>query len=282
MKKRTMLLIVISLVLAFGLAVPAAADAPETMTCFIPWFYSDGTYFEFEAEGQLVPNGQGFNFNCPYTFDFSDPAIASIEQACAYLESYGFPDFCNGNGKNFQWKYWFGFFVLYNGEVYSVPQTSLQVLSTGAATMHGQYAPGQCSDGAWSYSYTLEFPAGFWSPGQHEYTMYYLDINGYSESFTNTFTVDPGAPIVKGQVRFGPFDVAPTDVINPAQDTFMQFTSIFGRNIISVLLPYIDGDLYLFSWDGREPVQIMPGPLTSFCGAVPPNAYLLRNHGYAK
>ncbi len=277
MKKRTMLFIVISLVLAFGLAVPAAADAPETVTCWIPWFYSDGTFNRFETEGQLIHNGQGFNLTCPYLFDFSDPTIASIEQACEFFGYFGLLDLCSGGGTNFRLSNW-GYYFPYNGEDYVLGDASLHVNATGKAKLVGQYAPGQCSNGELTYSYTLEFPPGYWSLGEHTYTIYLLETD---EEFTNTFTVDASAPLVDGQVRLGFAGLSPIAVINPAQDTFMQYTLLWPTVYRPLLDYYHDNDTVTFSWDGSEPLRILAGPITNACTVYNP-AFLKRTYGYAR
>src|SRR5574341_357696 len=126
-------------------------------------------------------------------------------------------------------------------------------------------AKSDCQKNGWEVLYTLEFPPGYWTAGQHENDLSVVDESGTSlVSFTFQSTED--APLYPGQVRIGfwgihAIDVGGLDEINPAQDSFMQLsqTDFASRENAQASA---DSAVVQFSWDGGDWVTIAPGPVT--------------------
>lgn len=277
MRKRTILFILISLALVFGLVGTAAADAPEAVECWIPWWDSNDETYWFPVEGQLVHTGQGFNLSCPYFIDFSDPMNASIEHVCQDILG---PGGCSGGNKtvviqNTYYGFW------YNGEFYWLSDNFFHLTANGTGRLFAQYAPDQCQSEQRGFSWTLEFPAGYWAPGEHTIDIYWYDDYGWYEANSYNFWVEEGATLLHSQVRFGMHGPYPTDTIHPDQDTFFQ-VSLSDQSFNLEWVQFIhDTDHMTVSWDGGEYVEIQPGPITPVCSPYNP-ALLVRTYGYGK
>ena len=273
MSTKKLFFILISLVMVFGLAGPVAADAPQTVECQISWVTSDYQDMVLIAEGQLVTNGHGFELICHYDIDFNDPGIGSIAQACEYWGSWA----CNADGNNVVIQNIY-FYFFHEGEWFELADADMIVNTNGHGTLHAQYAPNQCSE-LKSFNWTLEFPPGYWTTGMHTYTIIW-EIPGVSyDVYNNEFYVDQEAPLYPYNVRMGLYGLS-MNPFNPAQGTFMQITEWVASSL-AFLLEYDQANsIVSFSWDGGDPVEIQPSPMTNFCGWD--NAYLVRTYGYAK
>jgi len=274
MLTKKLFFILISLVMVLGLTGPATAKAPQNVECRILWVTSDYQDMYLMAEGELITNGHGFELDCDYDIDFSDPVVGSIEQFCEYWGPWA----CNAHGNNIVIQNVF-FEFEYNGESLEIDDNLYMVNANGQLNFHAQYAPDQCNEYK-SYNFTLEFPPGYWENGLHTYTMEWsIPDYGYYEEHTYEFTVDESGPLYKDQVRFG--WIGPRlDIINPAQDTFMQITSWIASDLVMYLEEERENSTVTFSWDGGDPVEIQPSAITNFCGFD--NAFLQRTYGYAK
>jgi len=276
MLTKKLFFILISLVIVFGLAGPAAADAPQTVACGIPWLNRSENgfeYIEFPGEGQLVVNGHGFDLTCHYDIDLNDPDLATMAELCEYYGSWA----CNAHGNNSLIQNIY-YYYSYKGELLELVDTDIMVNANGQAYLHAQYAPDQCSEYK-SNNWTLELPPGYWEEGRHTYTMTW-ELYGSTEEHTYGFAVDENKPLLQNQVRLG--WMGPMfDTINPAQDTFMQITSWAASSIVEYLIVDRANSTVMFSWDGGDPVQIQPSPVTNFCFYETPG-WLLRTYGYAK
>lgn len=279
MAKRILFFAFLSLALILGLVGPARADAPQTTECLIPWFTSEGEYIEFPVEGQLVTNGQGFNLRCPLTIDLGDPGLATIEQVCQDILG---PDLCSGSGNSIHIHNGVPIWLYYDDEWVELTDFNYQVNVNGQSLLSAQYAPSQCANEQHGYSWTLEFPAGYWTPGIHHYTLNRVNpIFGDVEIYEINFTVDADAPLLHSQVRLGPGGLYPIDVIHPAQDTFMQMTYALPVAYAGWLEFFRDSDIVNFSWDGGPETSVQAGPIRNFC-AERSSGWMQRTYGFVR
>ena len=134
----------------------------------------------------------------------------------------------------------------------------------------------------WTSSYSLELPAGYWTLGWHSYDFALTDAEQTS-FFHVDFYVTDAAPLHKGQVQLRFLGMRSVDdvvtEINPAQDTVMQVTFVYGnpdftpgtreqaeaqRAAISVQV----------RWDGGGWITLPSGPLTKFCAVANPGRFM--------
>jgi hypothetical protein len=280
MSKRIVFFIVtalLRLVVILNFANPVSAGKPREVECFIPWMTADGYLLELVGQGKLVENGHGFDLTCDYTIDFTDPTIASLAQVC---EWWG-PGYCTPSGKNMviqnmEWHF------IYNGEDLWFADQFMLVKPDGEINLHAQFAPNQCSEYK-GIDWTIEFPPGYWSEGDHYYDGYWQDAWGNIYTNTMTFTVDADAPVLHSQVRLGFYYIFPegASTINPAQDTFMQLTAWWAGEYEYYGEIQHDGDFVTFAWDGEDPVQTTVGPYRNLCSEVNP-AWMIRTYGFAR
>ncbi len=145
---------------------------------------------------------------------------------------------------------------------------------------------GQLNGPFWTSSYTLELPTGYWTPGWHSYDFALTDAEQTS-FFHVDFQVTDAAPLHKGQVQLRFTALHSVDgvvsEINPAQDTVMQLTLIYGnpdftpgtreqakaqRAAVTVQM----------RWDSGGWITVPSGPLTKLCAFANPGR-LMRNWG---
>ena len=157
---------------------------------------------------------------------------------------------------------------------------------------------------------TIQLPAGYWTVDTHTYWIHYVDTNPdpaweYDElDGPFTFTVDPTAPLHKGNVILPNLDFWGTlysvdgpildNRINPAQTTFLYgawaplpMTSATWSAEGYPGTPYtmkqwkaeIAMSPISFQWDSGTEIIGNMGPLTNYCNGGGGASFLLRTYG---
>jgi hypothetical protein len=133
-----------------------------------------------------------------------------------------------------------------------------------------------CADD-WYLNFSLELSPGYWTLGEHNYT-----ISGHDElssfEFSYSFEVVDSAPIYDGQVmlRYWGLTHSPRNAprnwnfmippeINPYQDTVFQISWIFEDQIRSEAMGHIEYYFVNIAWDGEESVDITTPTLVNGC-----------------
>ena len=275
MLSRRLVSLIFVLVLVFGTAGLALADAPQKVGsdwCNIWWSVNNTDWHGIEGQGELVYNAKAniYNVSCTATIDFSsDPSWAEF---CNWI-----PGTCKRSTMVVnRLEFWHEYNE--NGDIlYMNGPGTLTVQSNGAARWNVQFAPTHCLRGNLQNSVTYELPAGYWGVGPHTYTIdtYYLDGENYQ--FTVDFDVSSVAPIYRGQVRMGLYALTNffNDIyeINPAQDTFLQATTWVPPYAQIYLFDYA-----IFTIDDNPPVTIDAGPIQNACANFN-NSWYLRTYG---
>jgi hypothetical protein len=277
MLSRRLVSLIFVLVLVFGTAGLALADAPQKVGsdwCNIWWSVNNTDWHGIEGQGELVYNAKAniYNVSCTATIDFSsDPSWAEF---CNWI-----PGTCKRSTMVVnRLEFWHDYFDEKGEYLYSMtgPGT-LKVQSNGNAKWNAQFSPNNCDRGYLTNSVTYELPAGYWGVGTHTYTIdtYYLDGENYQ--FTVVFDVSGDAPVYRGQVRMGLLGLSNffNDVaeINPAQDTFLQ-----GTNWVPHYSQIYLFDYAIFTVDDKPPVTIDAGPIHNLC-ADQHYSWYLRTYG---
>jgi hypothetical protein len=136
-----------------------------------------------------------------------------------------------------------------------------------------------CRD-LWGFSYSLEFPPGYWSTGWHNYEFELTDPNGTEYTYLD-FQVTEEADLVRGQVylRFWTLRSAEglLTEINPLQDTVMQVSWGPGLSYTE-MKDFRSGTAVEVRWDGGDWISLEAGPLMNWCG-YENNGHFLRSWG---
>jgi hypothetical protein len=161
---------------------------------------------------------------------------------------------------------------------------ALALISFTPASAAGCPAPlGPVINGPfWTSSYSLELSAGYWTPGWHSYDFDLTDA-GQTSFYHIDFYVTDAAPLHKGQVQLRGLGMRSVDdevtEINPAQDTVMQVTFVYGnpdftpgtreqaeaqRATLTVQVQLDSG-----GW-----IALPSGPLTKFCAVANPGRFM--------
>lgn len=123
----------------------------------------------------------------------------------------------------------------------------------------------------WAISFEYRFPAGFWSTGNHEYTLESncpnlrgTDGNPFYGIITRTFLVSEDAALLPGDVYFrisglrdGIFESQEVEKVHPQQTTTAVLSLI--ENTRSEAELAITDCTITISWDGGIPKQLTPG-----------------------
>ncbi len=122
----------------------------------------------------------------------------------------------------------------------------------------------------WTWSHTLEFAPGFWEVGSHQQEFLWSSPEGTSY-WQLEFQATEEAPLHQGQVFLRYWVITSADgsitETNPAQDTAMQLTWIWGRDEMSrqEAEAFRTATTLQVRWDGGEWVDVPAGPLTNGC-----------------
>ena len=133
--------------------------------------------------------------------------------------------------------------------------------------------------------YTIEFPAGFWSPGAHTFSIRLVDTYPGDEIDMTfgpyPFTVSETAPLYPGHVgmfidaplmSLPGFTPVPDNTINPAQGTLYQ--SMVGWDMTQYTVAAAKAEIAdttaYFQPDGGAWITAYAWPLTSWCATLTP------------